>query len=53
MRQLRAAATTDVAGAGALDGQQPIPWPASEQAAADPKALKAQLRARLARGRMQ
>jgi len=54
MRQLRAAASTDVASASPADGGQAFPWPnGSEPAATDHKALKAQLRARVARGRVQ
>lgn len=54
MRQLRAAAAPDVAGAVPVDGGQAFPWPTgSEPAATDPKAVKQQLRARFARGRVQ
>jgi len=54
MRAMRASAAANDLGPGPADGGQAFPWPTgSEPAATDHKALKAQLRARVARGRVQ
>jgi hypothetical protein len=54
MRAMRAQAAANDLGPGPTDGGSPFPWPTgSEQPATDHKTVKQQLRARLARGRVQ